>query len=161
MTSITDSIRKEFLRYKALAEGAMGQLRDNELSLPGPGGGNSIAIICWHVSGNLASRFTDFLTSDGEKPWRQREEEFEPRTVTSTELHGKWERGWNVLLASLAALTDENLQQIVSIRGEQMPAHQALHRALAHVSYHVGQIVYLAKGMRGEDWTYLSIPPRR
>lgn len=161
MTSITDSIRKEFLRYKSLAEGAMGQLRDHELSLPGPGGGNSIAIICWHVSGNLTSRFTDFLTSDGEKPSRRRDEEFEPRAVTATELRSQWDRGWHVLLASLAALTDENLQQTVSIRGEEMPAHQALHRALAHISYHVGQIVYLAKSMRGEDWTYLSIPPRR
>ena len=86
MTSIVESIRAEYLRYKALAEAAIDQLGEADLSVQGPNGGNSIAVICWHISGNLQSRFTDFLASDGEKPWREREEEFQARTVTRSEL---------------------------------------------------------------------------
>jgi uncharacterized damage-inducible protein DinB len=159
MTNIIDSIRAEYLRYKALAEAAMDQLADDELSAAGANGGNSIAVICWHVSGNLKSRFTQFLTSDGEKPWRNREEEFEARTVTRSELLSKWDQGWQVLLGTLATLTDEQLQATVTIRGQPLRVHEALHRSLAHLSYHVGQIVYVAKSLRGKDWVYLSIPP--
>jgi hypothetical protein len=156
-----DSIRLEYRRYKALAEGAIAQLSDGELSVVGPAGGNSIATICWHVSGNLRSRFTDFLTTDGEKPWRNRDEEFEARTVTRGQLTEKWEQGWAVLLDSLAALTDAQLEQTVVIRGQSLTVHDALHRSLAHTSYHVGQIVYIAKAFRGTEWTSLSIPPGR
>ena len=159
MTNIIESIRAEYLRYKGLAEGAIDQLGDDDLSAPGPNGGNSIAVICWHVSGNLKSRFTDFLTSDGEKPWRSRDEEFGARSVTRDVLLAKWAEGWNALLATLNALTDEQLDQTVTIRGQPHNVHQALHRSLAHTSYHVGQIVYFAKGMRGKDWKYLSIAP--
>jgi len=159
MASIIDSIRAEYLRYKALAEGAIDQLDDADLSASGPNGGNSIAVICWHISGNLMSRFTDFLTGDGEKPWRQREEEFRARTVPRSELLSKWNEGWDVLLATLATLSDEILQDTVTIRGQHLLVHEALHRSLAHLSYHVGQIVYVAKSMRGRDWKYLSIPP--
>ena len=159
MTNIIDSIRGEYLRYRALAEAAIDQLTEDQLSAEGPNGGNSIAVICWHVSGNLRSRFTDFLTSDGEKPWRKREEEFQSRTVTLAELLAKWNQGWDVLLGMLANLTDEQLQLTVTIRGQTLRVHEALHRSLAHLSYHVGQIVYLAKSLRGEDWMYLSIPP--
>jgi proteasome lid subunit RPN8/RPN11 len=157
--NIIDSIKDEYLRYKALAEGAIKQVPDAALTAAGPTGGLSIATICWHVSGNLQSRFTDFLTSDGEKPWRKREEEFESRTVTRAELLQKWEQGWSVLLASLAALSNDHLTDAVIIRGQSMKVHEALHRSLAHTSYHVGQIVYLAKAACGTDWTYLSIPP--
>jgi uncharacterized damage-inducible protein DinB len=159
MPTVIDSIRAEYLRYKALAEAAIDQLSENELSAHGPNGGNSIAVICWHISGNLRSRFTDFLTSDGEKPWRDREEEFQARTVTRAELLSKWDRGWDVLLGTLATLTDEQLELTVAIRGQPLRAHEALHRSLAHLSYHVGQIVYVAKSFRGKDWTFLSIPP--
>jgi uncharacterized damage-inducible protein DinB len=159
MTSIIDSIRAEYVRYKALAEAALDQLGDDELSAQGPNGGSSIAVICWHVSGNLRSRFTDFLTSDGEKPWRNREEEFEARTVTRAALRSKWDHGWEVLFGTLATLTDEQLQRTVTIRGQPLHVHEALHRSLAHLSYHVGQIVYVAKSFRGKDWTSLSIPP--
>jgi uncharacterized damage-inducible protein DinB len=159
MPTIIESIRAEFLRYKALAEAAIEQLDDAALSVEGPNGGNSIAIICWHVSGNLRSRFTDFLTADGEKPWRHRDEEFHQRTITRSELLEKWEQGWNVLLATLAALSDEQLHATVTIRRAPMAVHEALHRAMAHVASHVGQIVYLAKSLRGQDWRYLSIPP--
>jgi uncharacterized damage-inducible protein DinB len=157
--NIIDSIRAEYLRYKALAEAAIDQLSDDQLSAPGPNASNSIATICWHVSGNLQSRFTDFLTTDGEKPWRQREEEFQTRTATRAELLSKWSQGWDVLLETLSSLRDEQLTQTVLIRGQPLLVHEALHRSLAHLSYHVGQIVYIAKAMRGKDWKYLSIPP--
>jgi hypothetical protein len=157
--TVLDSLRVEFARYRQLAEDAIAQVDEPALSQAGPGGGSSIAIIAFHVAGNLTSRFTDFLTTDGEKPWRDRETEFETRVVTRDELLTRWTSGWDVLVRTLTALTDADLQRTVSIRGEQMPAHRALHRALAHVSYHVGQIVYLAKAARGAEWRYLSIPP--
>jgi uncharacterized damage-inducible protein DinB len=159
MTNFIDSIRAEYLRYKGLAEAAIDQLSDDELSAHDPNGGNSIAVICWHISGNLRSRFTEFLTSDGEKPWRKREEEFRARTVTRAALLAKWNEGWDALLGTLATLTDEQLQLTVTIRGQPLRVHEALHRSLAHLSYHVGQIVYVAKATRGKDWKYLSILP--
>ena len=134
MTTIIESMRAEFLRYKALAEAAIEQLDEPALSIEGPGGGNSIATICWHVSGNLRSRFTDFLTTDGEKPWRQREEEFTRRTVARSELLDKWEQGWSVLLATLATLSDEQLGTTVTVRRQPMLVVEGLHRAMAHVA---------------------------
>ena len=152
------SIRSEFLRYKDLAEGAIAQVRDEELVQPGPGDNSSIVTICWHVSGNLRSRFTDFLDSDGEKPWRNRESEFDARAVSREELLAHWQLGWDTLLATLNDLTDRMLEREVTIRGKSLAVHEALHRSLAHVSYHVGQIVYIAKGLRGSEWKSLSIP---
>lgn len=159
MPTIIDSVRAEYLRYKALAEEAIAQLSDEELSVSAHQSDNSIAVICWHVSGNLRSRFTDFLTTDGEKPWRRREEEFQPRQVTRAELLEKWEQGWAVLLTSLSGLTDAQLGDQVTIRGDRMAVQEALHRSLAHTAYHVGQIVYIAKAFRADGWSYLSIPP--
>ena len=159
MRNIIDSIRGEYLRSKALAEAAIDQLSDAELSADGASADNSVAVICWHVSGNLQSRFTDFLTADGEKPWRQREEEFRRRSVGATELRDKWEAGWKVLLDTLDKLSDADLTKTITIRNQPLRVDQALHRSLAHTSYHVGQIVYVAKSFRGKDWKYLSIPP--
>lgn len=159
MNTIVASIRGEFIRYKALAEGALGQLADPDLAVSGPGDGNSIAALCWHISGNLLSRFTDFLTTDGEKPWRNREEEFQERSVTRDELLEHWNRGWAALLNSLDALTDSDLDRTVTIRQQPLRVHEALHRSLAHASYHVGQIIYQARGLRGNAWQFLSIPP--
>lgn len=158
MRELIESIRGEYERYKALGEGAAAQVEDSELSLAGPGGGNSLAVICWHVSGNLKSRFTDFLTSDGEKPWRNREEEFDDRAVSRAGFVAKWEDGWRVLFAALDGLTDANLRDVITIRGQQLKVHEALHRSLAHTSYHVGQMVYIAKAMRADAWRSLSIP---
>jgi uncharacterized damage-inducible protein DinB len=158
MREIISSIEGEYRRYKNLGEGAIRQLREDELSKNGPGGGNSIAVIVWHLSGNLKSRFTDFLTSDGEKPWRKRDEEFEARAVTSAELLERWNEGWKTVLGTLAGLTDSDLSRTVTIRGVGFQVHEALHRLMAHTSYHVGQIVYLAKSFRGTDWKTLSIP---
>ena len=159
MNILIQSIEAEYRRYKALAEGALEQVPDELLSSPGPSNGNSLATICWHVSGNLKSRFTDFLESDGEKPWREREEEFARRTVSRSELLAKWADGWNVLFDTLVTLNDSDLTRVVTIRGQSLAVHEALHRSLAHVSYHVGQIVYLAHASCGERWRYLSIPP--
>jgi len=158
MRKVIDSIRGEYDRYKALGDGAVRQVEDQALSMPGANGSNSLAVICWHISGNLQSRFTDFLTSDGEKPWRNREEEFDERAVTREEFLAKWERGWSALFAALDALTDDNLGDTITIRGQQLQVVDALHRSLAHTSYHVGQMVYLAKALRGDAWSSLSIP---
>ena len=157
MTTTIEAIRGEYLRYKALAEAAIAQLVDADLSTAASDHDNSIATICWHLSGNLESRFTDFLTSDGEKPWRDREEEFAPRPVTKAELLAKWQRGWDALLPALASLTDEDLAGTVTIRRQPLQINEALERSLAHLSYHVGQIVYIAKTRRGERWVSLSI----
>lgn len=159
MRPMLSSIEAEYRRYKSIADAAMAQLSEAELIQSGPCEGNSVAVVAWHVAGNLTSRFTDFLTSDGEKPWRHRDKEFEARTPSRGELRGHWEKGWKILFDSLADLTDEHLAKVVSIRGTELRVDEALHRSLAHVSYHVGQIVYVAKAMRGLDWEYLSIPP--
>ena len=156
--SILNSLESEYRRYKGLGEGAIAQLDDADFSKPAAGG-NSIAILVWHISGNLKSRFTDFLTSDGEKPWRARDEEFIDRSVTRAQLLEKWEEGWRALFAALATLQPDDLERTVTIRTQPMAVHDALHRSLAHVSYHVGQIVYIAKALRGDTWKYMSIPP--
>jgi hypothetical protein len=159
MNTLIKSIEGEYLRYKALAESALAQVPEGALPEPGPAGGNSLAIICWHLSGNLKSRFTDFLTSDGEKPWRNRDEEFVARSVTREELLANWNQGWQVLLATLDSLTDDDLHREVKIRGHGVAVHEALNRSLAHASYHVGQIVYLSHAIVGGGWRYLSIAP--
>ena len=159
MTTTIESIRAEYLRYKALAEAAIAQVSESDLSVQHSGTDNSIAVICWHISGNFESRFTDFLTSDGEKPWRHREEEFQSRTTTRVELLAKWHRGWDVVLKVLSDLKDEDLQRTVTIRHQALQVNEALHRSLAHLAYHVGQIVYIGKSLRGKDWDSLSIPP--
>lgn len=161
MESVLTSITAEYQRYKALAEGAIGQITDVQVSQTLTGDGNSIAVLMWHLAGNLTSRFTDFLTSDGEKPWRDRDSEFLPRHVTRAELMQKWEHGWNTLFHVLDTLTDDQLAQSVVIRGRSLRVHRALHRSLAHASYHVGQIVYIARALRGPSWRFLSIPPGR
>lgn len=158
MREIVSSIESEYRRYKKLGERAIQQLRPEELSKGGPGEANSAAVIVWHIAGNLKSRFTDFLTSDGEKPWRHRDEEFRQRTVTMQELTQKWDEGWAMVLNAVQPLTDEDLTRTVTIRGEELRVYDALHRSLSHTAYHVGQIVHVAKTIRGESWTTLTIP---
>ena len=136
-SSFLSSIVGEFKRYKALGDAALVQLEDSELAVGDPKSRNSAAILVWHIGGNLRSRFTDFLTSDGEKPWRHRDEEFTARSVTRGELLDKWNGGWDALFGALEKLTDANLQQTVTIRG---------------------QLVFLARSFRGESWKNLSIP---
>ena len=156
---VVASIEGEFRRYKKLGEGVIDQLGYEELVVRGSSESLSIATLVWHVSGNLESRFTEFLTSDGEKPWRQRDTEFEDRDVDRDALLEKWRKGWGVLMDTLAELSDEDLGRRVKIRNQDLSVAEALHRSLAHVSYHVGQMVYIGKMLKGEEWQYLSIPP--
>ncbi|HXH24349.1 MAG TPA: DUF1572 family protein [Vicinamibacterales bacterium] len=158
MRQIIESLEAEYRRYKALADAALAQVSDEELSAPGPNGSNSLAVLVRHIAGNLESRFTDFRTSDGEKPWRDRDDEFVPRRVTREECRERWERGWGALFSALASLTDADCGATITIRGTPLRVDEALHRSLAHTAYHVGQIVYLAKALRGSDWRCLSIP---
>ena len=148
----------EYRRYRLLGEKAMAQVSDATLNLRMTDDGNSIAMIARHVGGNLASRFTGFLTEDGEKPWRDRDAEFETRDYTRREVQEWWARGWDVLERELGALDDGDLARAVRIRGQSLTVHAALCRSLSHVAYHVGQIVLLARGTSGEAWQSLSIP---
>jgi hypothetical protein len=155
---ILTSIENEYRRYKKLGEGAFDQVTDAELAEAPSPHGNSIAILVWHLSGNLKSRFTEFLVSDGEKPWRDRESEFVARGVTRADLDTRWEEGWSILFRTLSDLDDDALDRKVTIRGQELSVLEALHRSLAHASYHVGQIVVVAKSFRGASWRSLSIP---
>jgi len=159
MPAVLPAIIAEYHRYKALADRALAQLDEDQLAEPALGGGNSVAVLAWHVGGNLASRFTDFLTSDGEKPWRHRDQEFAARRPSRAELQAHWDRGWSVLFAALAELRESDLDRTVTIRGTELSVVEALHRSLAHTAYHVGQMVMLARSLRGDAWEFLSIPP--
>ena len=156
---IIASIEAEFRRYRALAEGTFRQLSNEELYRLPEGEGNSIAVLARHIGGNFRSRFTDFLTSDGEKEWRDRESEFTPPGETREEMLAFWDGGWDTLERSLSELSDADLMRDVTVRGVRLSVAEALHRSLAHMSYHVGQIVFHAKALRGNSWEYLSIPP--
>ena len=147
----------EYRRYRAIGEKAITQASDEVLNqLPGPDT-NSIAMIVRHISGNLISRFTDFLTTDGEKEWRDRDSEFGDVRYTRQEVDQMWAQGWSVLESQLTALKDDDLQKSVSIRGNPLTVHEALCRSLAHTASHVGQIVLLAKVLSGGNWKSLSI----
>lgn len=156
--SVVGSLLDEYKRYKALAEAAFAQVGDEELTQLGRGGGNSIDMLIRHLAGNLKSRFTDFRTSDGEKPWRRRDDEFETASLTRAELMAAWDAAWATLLAEVSPLIDADLNATVTVRQQPLRIDEALHRSLAHTAYHVGQIVYLAREMRGDDWRTLSIP---
>jgi len=154
-----DDIRVQMRKARALAEGAIEQVSDEDLFRQLDPESNSIAILMRHVAGNLKSRFTDFLTSDGEKPDRHRDGEFEVAGgMTRKTVRAEWDLGFSRLESALDALTPADLAREVQIRGERLTVMQALHRAFGHVSMHVGQIVMLAKHLRGANWRTLSIP---
>ncbi|MBS1587626.1 MAG: DUF1572 domain-containing protein [Bacteroidetes bacterium] len=152
------SAKRQFLYYKQLGEGAMVQVQDDDLFRQLNEESNSIATIVKHMRGNMLSRWTDFLTTDGEKPWRQRDGEFENDWNSRELLMAKWEEGWKCLFDALDSLTDADLSKIIYIRNEGHTVLEAINRQLAHYPYHVGQIVYLAKMFRNEGWKSLSIP---
>ena len=156
--SVIQSLVDEYKRYKALAEAAIAQVGDEELGNAGHDGGNSVEMLVRHIAGNLKSRFTDFRTSDGEKPWRHRDDEFETAALSRTELMQMWDDAWNVLFGELDQLSDADLGATVTVRRQPLRIDEALHRSLAHAAYHVGQIVFMAKAMRGGAWRTLSIP---
>ncbi|MBI3112552.1 MAG: DUF1572 family protein [Ignavibacteriales bacterium] len=155
---IIESILSEYRRYKALAEMAVSQVKDDDLHKSFGDEGNSIAVIMTHLSGNIKSRFTAFLIEDGEKPWRRRDEEFEDRQEERTTLLATWDEAWRVLFDAIRGLEDLDLGRIVSIRGKELTISDALQRSLTHLSYHVGQIVLLARFHAGREWKSLSIP---
>jgi hypothetical protein len=148
----------EYERYRLLGEKALKQIPDEALNQSLGGESNSAAVIVRHISGNLVSRFTDFLTSDGEKPWRDRESEFADAQYDRREVEEMWGRGWGVLRSALAALGDADLGRRVTIRGQPLSVHEALCRSLAHTASHVGQIVLVARVLHRGEWQSLSIP---
>lgn len=147
-----------FRYYKNLAEKAMDQVTDDQLGAVLDGEMNSIAVIVKHMAGNMRSRWTDFLTTDGEKPDRDRETEFAEPPATRDQLLALWEQGWQCLFNALEPLSDEDLHRTVTIRGEAHSVMQAMNRQLAHYPYHCGQIVFLAKHFQHENWKSLSVP---
>src|SRR5438309_401347 len=153
-----EEARRQFRGNKRLAEGAIAQLKDEQLFVTLDPESNSIAIIVKHLAGNMRSRFTDFLTSDGEKPDRKRDTEFEAPPRTRAELTAIWEAGWQHVFNALTPLTDAQLSHKVYIRSEAHSVMQAINRQIAHYTYHVGQIVYVAKHFAGASWTSLTIP---
>jgi hypothetical protein len=155
-----EDIRFTFRKHKEMAEKAFRQVGDEAFFQKLGEYSNSIAIIIKHVAGNLASRWTDFLTSDGDKPWRDRDDEFilGPND-TRPSLMAAWERGWSALFQSLDNLQEADLVKTVTIRREEHTVFQAIHRSLTHTAYHVGQIVYLSHLLTKEGWEWITIPP--
>lgn len=141
-----------------LGDKAIAQLPDEALFWQFNKESNSISVIVSHLAGNMLSRFTDFLTSDGEKPWRNRDAEFESNSTDRKDLMDRWNKGWNCLLQTLRSLTDEQLEDIIYIRNDGHTVLEAINRQLAHYPYHIGQMVYIAKMVANEKWESLSIP---
>lgn len=150
--------RKLFQYYKQLGEKAIDQVNDDQINWRPNDASNSIALIVHHLSGNMISRFTDFLTSDGEKPWRNREAEFEEGYGSKAEMMEAWEKGWQRVFSAIDSLSSGDLERIIYIRNEGQTVMDALQRQLAHYPYHVGQILYICKLLKGEAWQSLSIP---
>ncbi len=150
-----------FRFYQKMGEGAMEQVTDEQLFATLDEEMNSIAIIVKHMAGNMRSRWTDFLTSDGEKPDRNRDTEFMEPPATREELLKRWNEGWDRLFRALTPLSDSDLERSVTIRGEPHSVMQAINRQIAHYAYHCGQIVFLAKHFKASDWKSLSVPRNR
>lgn len=153
-----DSVIKRFKEYKALGEKTFEQLNDEEMHFQPNKASNSIAIIIQHLHGNMLSRWTNFLTEDGEKEWRNRDDEFETHQFSKQQLIEKWNEGWSAVLNSLQSLTKDDLTKTITIRSQPLNVVDAINRQLAHYGYHVGQIVYLGRWLRQEEWKSLSIP---
>jgi hypothetical protein len=160
-TSYLEDALSVFRYYKKLAESAMAQVSDEQLTRLIDSESNSIAVIAKHMYGNMRSRWTDFLTSDGEKPDRDRDSEFVGTAATRAELMKGWEEGWACLFGALEPLTEADLNRTITIRSEPHAVMQAINRQVAHYSYHVGQIVLLAKHFQSEKWKTLSVPKNR
>jgi hypothetical protein len=159
--SYLESVKKQFLYYKMLGEKSIEQLEPNQLFVSVNEDTNSIATIIKHISGNMLSRWTDFLTSDGEKEWRNRDAEFENDLQSKEEVLQVWNKGWDCFLNALNALKPEQLSDIIYIRNEGHTVIEAINRQLAHYPYHVGQIVFYAKQLKNSSWDSLSIPKNK
>jgi len=152
-----DSARSEFAKLKALGDKAFAQLDNGDFHYKPDAESNSIALIIQHISGNMISRWTDFLTTDGEKPNRNRDQEFEEHEQNKEALLRSWEAGWTVFTNTLNSLSGDDMMKEVTIRSEKHTVIQAINRQLTHYGYHIGQIVYLAKHIRSSEWKTLSI----
>ncbi|HLW85168.1 MAG TPA: DUF1572 family protein [Candidatus Sulfotelmatobacter sp.] len=157
-----DEARRQFRGHKRMGEGAMAQLRDEDFLVTLDPESNSVAILVKHLAGNMRSRFTDFLTTDGDKPDRFRDQEFEVTAATTrADVMKWWEEGWGRVFAAIDALKPEDVMRMVTIRGEPHTVLQAINRQIAHYAAHIGQIVFLAKHLRSSGWKTLSIPRGR
>lgn len=157
MDFLKDAI-KRFRYYKELADNSFEQLEDQDMFWQPDPESNSIAVIIQHMYGNMLSRWTNFLTEDGEKHWRKRDAEFEPMQCSRQDLMAFWNDGWKCLIDALESLQEEDLNKTVTIRTEPLKVYDAILRQLAHYPYHVGQIVYIGRMIRKEKWHSLSIP---
>jgi len=155
------SARARLESLKTLGDQALGRLEDAELTKTLDPESNSVAVLVQHIAGNMRSRWTDFLTTDGEKPDRNRDGEFEPALTARAPLLQRWEEGWRILFAALDALKPEDLTRTVLIRGEELTVVDAINRQLVHYGQHVGQVLYLAKHYKWQSWKSLSVPRRR
>jgi hypothetical protein len=157
-----DDVVFSFRKQKQMAEKALGQLDDSAFFRQPAEGSNSVAIIVKHLAGNLKSRWTDFRTSDGEKPWRDRDGEFVIGPADTRErLLAAWEEGWATLFQALDGLGEADMTAQVTIRGEAHSVLQAVHRALTHAAYHAGQILYVARLVKPDGWEWITVPPGR
>ncbi|WP_276680683.1 DUF1572 family protein [Empedobacter brevis] len=162
MNDLMNGIIKQFQYYKQLGEKTFSQLSEQDLFWQYNENSNSIAIIVNHLSGNMLSRWTDFWTTDGEKEWRNRDEEFEAQIQSKDELLEKWQRGWNCMFDALKRIKkEEDLEQVIYIRNEGHTVIEAINRQLAHYPYHVGQIVFIGKLLKDAEWNSLSIPKNK
>lgn len=157
METYLSSAVKQFRYYKMLGEKAMEQLTEEQLFWQYNEESNSIAVLVHHLAGNMLSRFTDFLTTDGEKPWRNRDAEFINPFRSREELMNRWNEGWECLLRALEQLTAEDMERVIYIRNDGHTVAEAVNRQLAHYPYHIGQMVFIAKMLKNEDWQTLSI----
>jgi Protein of unknown function (DUF1572) len=157
-THYLEEARRQMKGHKRMGENAMAQLKDEEFFVTLDPEANSVAILVKHLAGNMRSRFTDFLTTDGEKPDRFRDREFEVTSATRVDVMKWWEDGWGIVLGTLDGLKPEDMMRTVTIRGESHTVLQAINRQIAHYAQHTGQIVFLAKHLRSSEWKTLSIP---
>ena len=151
-------VQERFTSVKSLGEKTISQLSEDDIHWIFNEASNSVAVIVKHVSGNMVSRWSDFLTTDGEKSDRNRDREFEVELLSKQELMTIWEKGWNALFEALNELSEQDLLKYVSIRGERHTVLEAIERQMAHYASHIGQIVFIGKQLKGEEWESLSIP---
>lgn len=156
--SYLNSVQKQFEYYKSLGDKTFAQLTDEQFFWQANDESNSVAIIVKHIAGNMLSRWTNFLTEDGEKEWRNRDKEFVNNFTTKHEVMEYWEKGWTCLFDAINPLLEEDLEKIIYIRNHGHTVVEAINRQLCHYSYHIGQLVFLGKMIQNENWNSLSIP---
>lgn len=161
MENYLENIKKQYQHYKSLGEKAIEQIDEEHLFWQYNEESNSVAIIVQHLWGNMQSRFTNFLTEDGEKEWRKRDEEFEKELTTKDELFLKWNEGWSRVFETVDSLKTEDLDKTISLYQKPILVYEALIKFLTHYSYHIGQIVFIAKMVTNDRWVSLSIPRKK